>query len=239
MVPDSFSNFLQFWSWDSRTVNWMEVLLKLPFFSVYQFLFYTLVSSSCDSRSTSRHSLAEIIASTFCILHRRKSSIFFLRFSSHRLLQISSWDFYSSECHSFSKQLEYWRPNCTRRAFFFLSKSSSLPIKPKMSFRSSTSRYLFLSVQPPLCRPAMGGKKLCKSSSTHTWHLALQPYFSHPRYLVIPSPTHKHELGTVKGQNLLITIHLDQSIYLTNQELVFNCALAFASLSILSKNAEP
>jgi hypothetical protein len=84
-----------------------------------------------------------------------------------------------------------------------------------------------------------GEKQFCKSSSTHTQHLALQPYFSHPRYLVIPSPTHKHEPGTVKGQNLLITIHPDESIHLTNQELVFNCAPAFASLSILSKNAEP
>lgn len=28
MVADSFSNFLQFWSWNSRTVNWMEVFIK-------------------------------------------------------------------------------------------------------------------------------------------------------------------------------------------------------------------
>jgi hypothetical protein len=39
-------------------------------------------------------------------------------------------------------------------------------------------------------------------------------------YLQIPTPTHKHEPGTVKGQNLLITNHLDQSIYGTNQEQV-------------------
>jgi hypothetical protein len=39
-------------------------------------------------------------------------------------------------------------------------------------------------------------------------------------YVQIPTPTHKHEPRTAKGQNLLITNHLDQSIYVTNQEQV-------------------
>jgi hypothetical protein len=33
--------------------------------------------------------------------------------------------------------------------------------------------------------------------------------------------------------------HLEQSIYWTNQVHMLNCALTFASLSILSKNVEP
>jgi hypothetical protein len=57
-------------------------------------------------------------------------------------------------------------------------------------------------------------------------------------YLQLPTPTHKHEPGTVKGQNLLITNHLDQSIYVANQEQVLDSAGAFASLSILNRNAE-
>jgi hypothetical protein len=32
---------------------------------------------------------------------------------------------------------------------------------------------------------------------------------------------------------------MDQSIYLTNQEQVLDCATAFSNLSILSKNADP
>jgi hypothetical protein len=43
------------------------------------------------------------------------------------------------------------------------------------------------------------------SNITHTQHLALQQYFSHSRfiYLVIRSPTHKHEFETIKGQKSL------------------------------------
>jgi hypothetical protein len=40
-------------------------------------------------------------------------------------------------------------------------------------------------------------------------------------YLLIPSPRYKHEPRIVKGQNLLITNHLDLSIHMTNQEQVF------------------
>lgn len=43
----------------------------------------------------------------------------------------------------------------------------------------------------------------------------------------------------VRSQNLLITNHLYQSIDLANQEQVLDCALAFASLSMLRKNAKP
>jgi hypothetical protein len=38
-----------------------------------------------------------------------------------------------------------------------------------------------------------------------------------------------------QSQNLLITNHLDQSIYLANQEQVLDCAVAFASLSVWAK----
>jgi hypothetical protein len=41
-----------------------------------------------------------------------------------------------------------------------------------------------------------------------------------------------------KGQNLLTANHLVKSIYLANQEQVLDCAVAFASLSVLSKNSK-
>ncbi len=37
-------------------------------------------------------------------------------------------------------------------------------------------------------------------------------------YLLIPSPTHKHEHETIKGCKLLTTNNLDQSIYMADQE---------------------
>jgi hypothetical protein len=37
-------------------------------------------------------------------------------------------------------------------------------------------------------------------------------------YFLIPNPTHKHELGTLKDQNTLIINQLDQSIHLPNQD---------------------
>jgi hypothetical protein len=58
-------------------------------------------------------------------------------------------------------------------------------------------------------------------------------------YLLIPSPNHKHDLRIVKGQNLLITNHLDQSNNLANQEQDLNCVVAFANLSILNNFFEP
>jgi hypothetical protein len=42
-----------------------------------------------------------------------------------------------------------------------------------------------------------------------------------------------------KGQNLLTANHLVKSIYQANQEQVLDCVVAFAHLSILSKNAKP
>lgn len=49
--------------------------------------------------------------------------------------------------------------------------------------------------------------------------------------------THKTEIGTAKGQRLLIAIHLDQSNHLVNQQQVLCCAVPFASLSTLGTNA--
>lgn len=46
---------------------------------------------------------------------------------------------------------------------------------------------------------------LCKNSSTHTQHLTLQQYFSHPRLIIYCSIVFQiqpitHEIGIVKGQ---------------------------------------
>jgi hypothetical protein len=41
------------------------------------------------------------------------------------------------------------------------------------------------------------------------------------------SLTHKHETGTIKGQNLLIANHLDQSIYQGNHKQVLECEMTF------------
>jgi hypothetical protein len=49
--------------------------------------------------------------------------------------------------------------------------------------------------------------------------------------------THKTEIGTAKGQRLLIAIHLDQSNHLGNQQQVLCFAVPFASLSTLGTNA--
>jgi hypothetical protein len=66
--------------------------------------------------------------------------------------------------------------------------------------------------------------------------VALQQDFSHPKSLVywFQAPP-----KNMKSQNQLIANHLDQSIYVTNQEHMLNCALTVARLSILSKNVEP
>ncbi len=40
----------------------------------------------------------------------------------------------------------------------------------------------------------------------------------------------------VRTQNLLITIHLDQSIYLASHEMVLNYVMTFASLSKLNQS---
>jgi len=74
-------------------------------------------------------------------------------------------------------------------------------------------------------------------------YLAFGPatIFLHPRftYLLIPSLTHKHETKTLKSQHLLITNQLDQLICLANEDQVLDYVVAFASLSMLSKNVEP
>ncbi len=74
-------------------------------------------------------------------------------------------------------------------------------------------------------------------------YLAFGPatIFLHPRftYLLIPSLTHKHEPKTLKSQHLLITNQLDQLICLANEDWVLDYVVAFASLSMLSKNIEP
>jgi hypothetical protein len=51
-----------------------------------------------------------------------------------------------------------------------------------------------------------------------------------PNLIII---THKTEIGTAKGQRLLIAIHLDQSNHLANQQQVLCCAVPFASLRTL------
>jgi hypothetical protein len=115
--------------------------------------------------------------------------------------------------------------------------------------KSCCSRYLTL----PFCgflRPwkPIAGVILGTTCADPVFRTELHPYSafgpatvllsSKSTYLQIPTPTHKHEPGTAQGQNLLITNHLDQSIYVTNQEQVLDCAGAFASLSILNRNAE-
>jgi hypothetical protein len=46
-------------------------------------------------------------------------------------------------------------------------------------------------------------------------------------------------MDTVQDLNILIANHMDQSIYLTNQEQVLDYATAFTTPSVLSKNADP
>jgi hypothetical protein len=73
-------------------------------------------------------------------------------------------------------------------------------------------------------------------------HLALQQYFSHPKlfYWLDSKPlTQKHELETLKDSKLLIANHLDQSIYLTNQEQMLDCACDFRQSQNIGKNADP
>jgi len=69
--------------------------------------------------------------------------------------------------------------------------------------------------------------------------LALQQkYFSHSRLLIhcFQSPTHRHGIWTIKGEDQLIENHLHQSIYLANQYHVLNYVVIFANLSILNKH---
>lgn len=54
-------------------------------------------------------------------------------------------------------------------------------------------------------------------------------------YLFADSKPHPWTWHREKSQNLLITNHLDQSIYLANQEQVLDCAVAFASLTVWAK----
>ncbi len=76
-------------------------------------------------------------------------------------------------------------------------------------------------------------------NNNHTLHLALQQkYFSHSRLLIhcFRSPTHRHGIWTIKGEDELIENHLHQSIYLANQYHVLNYVVIFANLGILSKH---
>jgi hypothetical protein len=83
----------------------------------------------------------------------------------------------------------------------------------------------------PFCgflRPwkSIAGVILGTTCANPVFKAELQPYSafgpatvflsSKSTYLQIPTPTHKHEPGTVKGQNLLTTNHLDQ-INICNQ----------------------
>jgi hypothetical protein len=80
----------------------------------------------------------------------------------------------------------------------------------------------------------------CKSSLANAQFVALQQYFSHPRYSsYFPIVTHTSETGTAKGSRLLIATHLNQSNHLANLQEVLGFAVPFASLSTLCKNAEP
>jgi hypothetical protein len=45
--------------------------------------------------------------------------------------------------------------------------------------------------------------------------------------------------GIEKGEKLLIPNHVNQSINLSNQEQVLECAVAFISINILCQNAGP
>ncbi len=59
------------------------------------------------------------------------------------------------------------------------------------------------------------------------------------RSLLFPMPTNKHETGTVKGGIQLIAYHLDQSNQSRQSIARLYCAVPFANLCILYKNASP
>jgi hypothetical protein len=79
--------------------------------------------------------------------------------------------------------------------------------------------------QAPRC------KKLVLFLGPRTIFLTSKISNVHSRNLIII--THKTQIGTAKGQRLVIAIHLDQSNHLANQQQVLCFAVRFTSLSTL------